>query len=146
MVAILFSGLKSCFLRSLSFQFLNILLELDRTTESNSKALCLLCGMCSAQVISCCTCFTLGAKLFAFNYVPCSQLCPVFREALMATGLSSSSTLWLVFGWFVRYKPYWRGFLGEQHPFTLPRPLSALVLHSSLCGGPARMLETAGTD
>lgn len=97
MPAILFSAVKSCLLRSLSFQFLNTLLRLDRTPESNSEALCLLCGMCSAQAISCCTCFVLAAKPFA----SCFQSHPLFpasRGAPMGTGLHSNMTMERLFG------------------------------------------------
>lgn len=99
MLAILFSAVKSCLLRSLSFRFLNILLRLGRSTESNSEGLCLLHGMCSAQGISCCTCFALAAKPFA----SCLQSHPLFpapRGALMGTGPHSNITMELLFGSF----------------------------------------------
>lgn len=66
---------------------LNILLELDRTTESNSKALCLPCGMCSAQAISCCTCFMLGVKLFVSSF----QSLPLFPPLLSFQRSSDSN-------------------------------------------------------
>lgn len=91
MLAILFFAVQSCLLRSLSFQFLNILLGVGRTTESNSEDLCLLGGMCWAQVISSCTCFVLPAKPFA-SCLQSHPLFPASRGALVGTGPHSDIT------------------------------------------------------